>query len=269
MGFTKRTPAAHPQAALVEAAGLQWLKSAEECGGPAVVDVLDAEPGLLRLQEVSTAPPSAAAAAEFGTALARMHRSLAPETLFGALGPSHPAEQEPLFGPADHPLPMGAGQHRSWGAFHAQQRLDPVLERLKSAASSSDWKLLLAARDQISAGAYDDDEPASLIHGDLWSGNVLWSPEGAVLIDPSAHAGHRESDIAMLQLFGMPHLDELLDAYQQTSALRSGWQQRTAVHQLFYLAVHWLLFGSAYRGPTLAAAQAAVDPDAHPDAEPN
>lgn len=259
MSFAKRTPAAHPQAALVEAAGLEWLKSAEACGGPAVVAVLAAEPGLLRLQEVTAAPPSAEAAAEFGAALARMHRSLGPDTPFGTLGAGHPADQPPLFGPADQPLPMGTGQHRSWGAFHAQQRLDPVLERLRPMASSSDWKVLLAARDQICAGVYDDEETASLIHGDLWSGNVLWSPAGAVLIDPAAHAGHRESDIAMLQLFGMPHLDELLGAYQQTAALQTGWQQRTAVRQLFYLAVHWLLFGSAYRGPTLAAARATVE----------
>lgn len=259
MSFTKYTPASHPQAALVEAAGLDWLKSAEASGGPAVVAVLAAEPGLLRLDEVSTAGPGAEAAAEFGAALARMHRSLAPDTLFGALGRDHPADQAPLFGPAEHPLPMGAGQHRSWGVFHAQQRLDPVLERLRLTASSSDWEVLIAARERICAGAFDDEESASLIHGDLWSGNVLWSPAGAVLIDPAAHAGHRESDIAMLQLFGMPYLDELLEAYQQTHPLRNGFQQRVPVHQLFYLAVHWLLFGSAYRSPTLAAARAATE----------
>ncbi|MGO1524345.1 MAG: fructosamine kinase family protein [Nesterenkonia sp.] len=259
MSFTKRAPASHPRAALVEAAGLTWLKSAEAVGGPAVVAVLGAESGLLRLQEVSAGRPSAAAAAEFGAGLARMHRSLDPPTLFGTLGQEHPVEQSPLFGPADHPLPMGTGQHHSWGTFQAQQRLDPVLQRLRPSAASSDWEVLIAARDRIGAGGFDDDESASLIHGDLWSGNVLWSPAGAVLIDPAAHAGHRESDIAMLQLFGMPYLDELLEAYQQTHPLRAGWQQRVPVHQLFYLAVHWLLFGSAYRGATVAAAQATAE----------
>ena len=259
MSFTKRAPTWCPQAALVEAAGLNWLKAAEATGGPAVAEVLAAEPGLLSLEDISMAQPSAAAAAECGAALAHMHRSLPPETPFGTLSPDHPADQPPLFGPADHPLTMGAGQHRSWGAFHAGQRLDPVLEGLRAVASSSDVEVLSAACERIRSGTFDDDEPAALIHGDLWSGNVLWSPAGAVLIDPAAHAGHRESDIAMLQLFGLPYLDELLGAYQQVQPLHSGWQQRVPVHQLFYVAVHWLLFGSAYRSATLAAAQATAE----------
>lgn len=259
MGFTKRTPAWHPQAALIEAAGLNWLKSAESSGGPAVVGVLESVPGKLELEEIPTAgrdaDTDADAAREFGTALARMHRSLNPQALFGALAPDHPAGQPPLFGPAEQPLEMGSGQHTSWGAFHAQQRLDPVLQVLEPLTSSSDQALLGEARDRIGAGDFDDDESPSLIHGDLWSGNVIFSPDGAVLIDPAAHAGHRESDIAMLRLFGLPQLDETLEAYQSTAPLRPGWQHRTAVHQLFYLAVHWALFGTAYRSAALAAAQ--------------
>lgn len=259
MSFTKHSPTSHPQAALIEAAGLGWLKAAEGSGGPAVVGVLSAAPGKLELQEVPAGQPDADAAGKLGAALARMHRSLSPSTAFGALAPDHPAGQPPLFGPAEQPLEMGAGQHSSWGRFHAQQRLDPVLEALRPLTSDTDWALLKAARDRIDAGESDDEESASLIHGDLWSGNVIWSPGGAVLIDPAAHAGHRESDIAMLQLFGLPHLDELLEAYQETAPLRQGWQQRTAVHQLFYLAVHWALFGAAYRGATLAAAKSTAD----------
>ena len=53
--------------------------------------------------------------------------------------------------------------------------------------------------------------------------------------------------------------EQLLEAYQETAPLRQGWQQRTAVHQLFYLAVHWALFGAAYRGATLAAAKSTAD----------
>lgn len=257
MSFTKHAPPQHPQATLIEAAGLSWLRSAEASGGPAVVRVLRARAGVLQLEQVPTDRPSAAAAGALGAALARMHRSLAPQTPFGALGHDHPADQPPLFGPADRPLPMGMGQHRSWGRFHAGQRLDPVLQRLRAVVSAEDAQMLEHACEQIRSGTFDD-ESASLIHGDLWSGNVLWGPQGAVLIDPAAHAGHRESDIAMLQLFGLPHLDELMEAYQQTHPLRPGWQQRIPVHQLFYLAVHWLLFGPAYRSATLDAAQHAA-----------
>ena len=258
MSFTKNTPESDPQAALIEAAGLAWLKSAETVGGPAVVAVVSAEPGRLELESVPNGEPSAEAARGLGAALARMHRSLSPDVKFGALPPEHPAGHPPLFGPAQQPQQMGADQHASWGAFHASQRLDPVWKNLNPLISTSDWALLRSARDRIAAGDFDGQESAALIHGDLWSGNVLWSPEGAVLIDPAAHAGHRESDIAMLQLFGLPHLDDLLETYQQTAPLSDRWQQRTGVHQLFYLAVHWLLFGASYRGATLAAAEATI-----------
>ena len=58
------------------------------------------------------------------------------------------------------------------------------------------------------AGDFDDDDPPARLHGDLWSGNVMWTPDGAVLIDPAAHGGHRETDLAMLALFGCPHFDD-------------------------------------------------------------
>ena len=255
MSFVKRSPASYPQAPLIEAAALRWLQATQSSGGPAVVGVLSADRGVLELQEISAVAASAEAAGDLGAALARMHRSLSPQTPFGALPPQHPVGEPPLFGPADQPLEMGSGQHASWGRFHAHERLDPVLRMLQPMTSSADWSRLTAARDRIAAGAYDDDESASLLHGDLWSGNVMWSPDGAVLIDPAAHAGHRESDIAMLRLFGLAHLDDLLESYQQTAPLRPGWEERTPVHQLFYLAAHWALFGGAYRGASLAAAE--------------
>ena len=59
----------------------------------------------------------------------------------------------------------------------------------------------------------------------------------------------------MLQLFGLPHLDMVLEAYQETAPLEPGWQDRVPVHQFFYLAVHWLLFGPAYREATMTAAR--------------
>ena len=90
-------------------------------------------------------------------------------------------------------------------------------------------------------------EPPARLHGDLWSGNVLWAPDGAWLIDPAAHGGHRETDLAMLALFGCPHLDAVLAAYDEAAPLADGWRARVPTHQLFPLLVHVVLFG---RGPT-------------------
>ena len=70
-------------------------------------------------------------------------------------------------------------------------------------------------------------EPPARLHGDLWNGNVLWGTDGRVwVIDPAAHGGHRETDLAMLALFGMPHLARVLDAYDETAPLGEGWQDR-------------------------------------------
>lgn len=264
MTYIKKA-SSHAQAAAAEAAGLSWLSTAEAAGGPRVVRVLKTEPRALHLERIVAANPSESAAAAFGAALGRMHQSLWPEPqlsptsgsapLFGALPPDHPTGVAHLFGPADQLLELGTERHHSWGAFHCAERLQPVLQALDSILPSADTQLLRAAQERIGAGFFDHAEPASLIHGDLWSGNVLWADEGAVLIDPAAHAGHREADLAMLQLFGLPHLDSALDAYQQTVPLTDGWQDRVPVHQLFFLAVHLLLFGPAYRAPTLEAAE--------------
>ena len=92
------------------------------------------------------------------------------------------------------------------------------------------------------------------LHGDLWSGNVVWTPGGAVLIDPAAHGGHRESDLAMLALFGLPHLGAVLVGYQSVSPLANGWQERVELHQLFPLLVHAVLFGGGYGAQAEGAA---------------
>ncbi|GAA1146255.1 fructosamine kinase family protein [Nesterenkonia lutea] len=281
MAYVKFSPAEHPEAALVEAAGLSWLSQAAAAGGARVVPVLSAsrgcrpgsgvehEPGRLVLEEMAAAAPDLQAGLDFGRALARTHGWLAATGSglgFGSLPPEHPAQTPAYFGPAEDPLAMGTGVHSSWGAFMAQDRLDPVLQPLHEEIPAAEAQLLDTARERIASGDLDDAEPASLIHGDLWSGNVLWSPRAqpmtpeqspvqAVLIDPSAHAGHRETDIALLHLFGLPQLDAVLEGYQQVSPLRAGWQDRIGLHQFFCLTVHWRLFGAGYRSPTLEAAE--------------
>ena len=117
--------------------------------------------------------------------------------------------------------------------------------------------MLEAAAGRVAAVA-GPAEPPSRIHGDCWAGNVLWSGGRGVLIDPAAHGGHRESDLAMLALFGAPHLGEILDGYQETAPLADGWAARVPLHQLHPLLVHVCLFGTAYTEPALAAARAVL-----------
>ena len=86
----------------------------------------------------------------------------------------------------------------------------------------------------------------------------MWTAAGAVLIDPAAHGGHRETDLAMLALFGCPHLGAIVDGYHDVHPLRAGWRNRTELHQLYPLLAHVALFGPGYARQTAAAARAAL-----------
>jgi fructosamine-3-kinase len=91
------------------------------------------------------------------------------------------------------------------------------------------------------------EEPPARLHGDLWSGNVLWDRAGEPwLIDPGAYGGHREVDLAMLNLFGAPG-PAFLAAYEDRQPLAGGHAERVQLWQLFPLLVHAALFGGGYR----------------------
>ena len=120
-----------------------------------------------------------------------------------------------------------------------------------------DARLVEAVIDRIGSLA-GPAEPPSRIHGDCWAGNVLWSGGRGWLIDPAAHGGHRETDLAMLALFGAPSLDRILVGYNDTVPLAPGWRSRVPLHQLHPLLVHACLFGASYREEVRAAARAAL-----------
>jgi len=90
------------------------------------------------------------------------------------------------------------------------------------------------------------EEKASLLHGDLWSGNLMCGSGGEpVFIDPAVYFGHREMDIAMTRMFG--GFDEsFINSYNEIQPLESGWSQRIEIHNLYPNLVHLLLFGSSY-----------------------
>ena len=98
-------------------------------------------------------------------------------------------------------------------------------------------------------------EPPARLHGDLWSGNVLAGADGRPwLIDPAAHGGHREVDLAMLRLFGGPG-ERCFAAYEDVAPLAPGHSDRVALYQLLPLLVHAVLFGGGYAGSVERAAR--------------
>ena len=245
-------PAEMAAAFAAEASSLRWLAEADAVPVPEVLAVTGAA------LVISMIPPGHAtpsAAFRFGTELARLHAAGAGD--FGApwrgfIG-SLPLDNTPL--PPDGAAPGRTG----WPQWYARRRLLPYLRMAvdSGALRPQDGRLVEAVVDRIDSLA-GPAEPPSRIHGDCWAGNVLWSGDRGWLIDPAAHGGHRETDLAMLALFGAPDLDRILAGYNDTAPLAAGWRSRIPLHQLHPLLVHACLFGASYAEGVRSAASSAL-----------
>ncbi|WP_460844227.1 fructosamine kinase family protein [Nocardioides ultimimeridianus] len=214
-----------------EAAGLTWL--AEVADGVATPEVLAVDADCLILEWIEPHRPSADAAAGFGRALARTHAAGADAfggTADGWIG------KLPM---ANRPLP-------TWAEFWAERRIAPYLKIAQDRGQITAEDAATVERAAARTAEIVPAEPPARLHGDLWNGNVLWTTDHVVVIDPAAYAGHREVDLAMLSLFGLPQLPQMLSAYQEITPLADGWEDRVAFHQLFPLLVHACLFGGQY-----------------------
>ncbi|GAA4427356.1 fructosamine kinase family protein [Georgenia halophila] len=251
---TYRKTDSDPRATEFEAAGLRWLADA---GGAAVAEIVDEAPGVLQTRRVDDGAPEPAAAEAFGRSLARTH----------AAGASHHGCPPPGFdgdgfmGRAPLPLRAAKTPSRAWGEFYAEDRILPYLRTAVGNGSIDTAGAATVERcaDRLAAGDFDAPQPALVdpagaarLHGDLWSGNVLWGSGGTVgtLIDPAAHGGHAESDLAQLGVFGAPHRDRIVAGYDEVSPLADGWRERVGLHQLHILIVHAALFGGFYGAQT-------------------
>jgi fructosamine-3-kinase len=236
-----------------EAAGLRWLG---EHGDVPVPAVLGHDADWLVMEHVRGGRPGAEAAERFGHGLAALHLRGAPA--FGSPPPGGPTEAWMGLAPMrNEPCP-------EWPSFYAQHRIRPYVRSCveKGLFSAADVRVFDEVRDRLPELAGEPEPPARL-HGDAWSGNVLWAQDGAWLIDPAAHGGHRETDLAMLGLFGIPELDRILGAYAEAAAelgspLADGWRDRTPLHRLFPLLMHAAVFGGGYAGQALASARSSL-----------
>jgi fructosamine-3-kinase len=210
-----------------EAAALEWLGEPRALGVPAVLGVSET---LLALEWLD--PGGSGDEADFGAGLARVHAAGAEAFGGGAYGRAGDLRIGRLTLPNE---PLG-----DWPEFYADRRLRPLVSHL----SASGRRAVEAVCDRI-ADLAGPPEPPARLHGDLWSGNVHWSGGRAYLIDPIAYGGHREVDLAMLQLFGSPSA-RFFAAYEEVAPLAEGWQERVGLYQLFPLLVHAALFGGGY-----------------------
>ncbi|MFD1151914.1 fructosamine kinase family protein, partial [Saccharothrix hoggarensis] len=181
---------------------------------------------------------------EFGRRLAALHATGGPA--FGAPPPGGPEHAAIGLAPMRN-VPSG-----TWADWFREHRIAHYARLAVDAGALTAAEAQTVERVRVEA----PEEPPARLHGDLWHGNVHWAADGrAWLIDPAAHGGHRESDLAMLALFGCAHLDRVLAAYDEAAPLADGWRDRVPLHQLFPLLVHAVLYGRGYAEQALSAAR--------------
>jgi fructosamine-3-kinase len=221
-----------------EAAGLAWLAEPAALRVPQVLHVAD---DLLVLELVAAGRLSAEGEEELGRGLAALHAAGA--DAFGVPAPGTPRGVVTL-GAVElpgHPQPTAAAALDAQLASLTAQAVDAGgLDR----AGADALDRLRAVLDDRCGPA----DPPARIHGDLWAGNVLADATGRPwLIDPGAHGGHREADLALLRLFGGVS-ERVPAAYAEAAPLADGHEERFALWQLVPLLVHATLFGGSY-GP--------------------
>ncbi|MEE8057042.1 MAG: fructosamine kinase family protein [Pseudomonadales bacterium] len=213
-----------------EAAGLEALTHSTRLRIPKVIAAAN---DYLLLEYIEEGYPSAQYWQTLAQGMAELHRQTQPYFGFTV---------DNFCGETPQPNPATSNGYQ----FFADQRLHFQTERAISNG-------LLTKEDQQAIDRLINKLPSlipeqapSLIHGDLWSGNIYCDAIGQpVLIDPSCHFGWREADIAMTRLFG--HLpDTFYSTYQELLPMEEGWQQRMSIYNLYHLLNHLNLFGNRY-----------------------
>jgi len=218
-----------PQMFLAEARGLQIIRQAESIRVPAVVQVAQTEEWqYLLLEWIDGVAPSAHDWHTLGEQLAALHHHSS--THFGL-------DHDNYIGS----LPQKNNPTDNWIPFLIEYRLTPQLALLKNATISKGMQKVMARLADLLP-----TEPPALLHGDLWSGNLITDAQGQpCLIDPAVYYGHREAELAFTRLFG--GFDQgFYAAYQQAFPLQPGFEERVDIYHLYPLLVHCNLFGGSY-----------------------
>ena len=197
----------------------------------------EAGPGLLLMEWIEEDVKSKTFWENLGRGLAELHRVHS--------GGTYGFETDNFIGR----LPQRNKLHADWAEFFAHERILPQVEMARlSGGWSLAWDERLNGLLKRLPSLLPARPHASLVHGDLWTGNVLAARGGrAAIVDPAVYRGHREVDLAMSELFGR-FSSEFYQAYNSEWKVDSGYRDRRDVYNLYHLINHLNHFGSSYAG---------------------
>ncbi|MGD9000410.1 MAG: fructosamine kinase family protein [Granulosicoccaceae bacterium] len=224
-----------------EAEGLQEIAASNSIRVPAVICTgVAAGYSFIVLEYLSLDDGSRAAHAQLGRDLAAMHRQTRPQ--FGW-------QRDNTIGST----PQHNDWREDWPGFLREQRLGYQLEL---AAGNGCGRQLREQGAKMLAGLegffHDYTPQASLLHGDLWSGNyAVTTDDVPVIFDPAVYYGDREADLAMTELFGA-FPAAFYEAYQAAWPLDPGYSTRKQLYNLYHILNHFNLFGGGYEGQALS-----------------
>lgn len=214
-----------------EAKGLELLRSAET--ELIIPEVLVQKPRFLVLNWIDEGGGNQHSAFHFGQQMGRLHKKT--NQHFGLNHDNYIGR-----------LPQYNTPHSNWPDFFAMERIDPQVRMGVESGKLSRSLLKEVEGFYKKLGSIFPTEPPALLHGDLWSGNYMFTKNGGVTIyDPAAYFGHREMDIAMSRLFG-GFSANFYAGYQQEFPLEEGFDHRVDLYNLYPILVHANLFGGSY-----------------------
>lgn len=239
--FVKSNPNPLPGLFDTEGKGLTTLGDANVIRVPHVLGARSAVgdvPAFIVMELISAGQPGPTFSLMFGMQLARLHQ----------------ATQQERFG-LDEDNYLGSTRQSNrwmddWCSFWREHRLGYLLRMAREQGVSDPTLDQLGDRlmNRLEDYLQEPNEPACLLHGDLWGGNYLVSDNGEpVLIDPAIYYGRREADLAMTMLFGGFDAD-FYSAYEEIWPLSTGSDKRLEIYKLYHLLNHLILFGQSYYG---------------------
>ncbi len=230
----EQSPLEQPDIFEVEARGLDLLRKTDALQIPQVIGHgHQADKSYLVLEYIDPGTPSKDYWETLGHSLAILHSHTQP--MFGLNFSNYIGS-----------LPQSNTLTANGYDFFFEHRLLPQagLALYKGLLSKPTYDALLRLRTRL-PDLLPNERPA-LLHGDLWSGNVLINENGQpALIDPSVYYGFREAELAFTKLFA-GFDDRFYDAYHETFPIQDGFGERVAIYNLYPLLVHVNLFGSGY-----------------------